>query len=62
MTPVDDSYNPDKNRYSFHFKNIKPKPKVGDYEMNLGKRNIFSKGYTYNWNRKLFKVIEVLKT
>ena len=26
------------------------------------KRNIFSKGYTFNGNRELFKVNEVLKT
>ena len=36
--------------------------KVGDYVRNADKRNIFSKGYTSNWNRELFKVNEVLKT
>ena len=30
--------------------------KVGDYVRNADKRNIFSKGYTSNWNRELFKV------
>ena len=30
--------------------------------MNADKRNIFSKGYTSNWNRELFKVNEVQKT
>ena len=62
MTPVDASNNPDKVKYTFNFKNIKPKLKVGDYVRNADKRNIFSKGYTSNWNRELFKVIEVLKT
>ena len=62
MTPVDASYNPDKVKYTFTFKNIKPKLKVGDYVKNADKRNIFSKGYTSNWNRELFKVNAVLKT
>ena len=62
MTPVDASNNPDKFKYTFNFKNIKPKFKVGDYVRNADKRNIFSKGYTSNWNRELFKVNEVLKT
>ena len=62
MTPVDASNNPDKVKYTFNFKNIKPKFNVGDYVRNADKRNIFSKGYTSNWNRELFKVNEVLKT
>ena len=62
MTTVDSSNNPDKVRYSFNFKNTKPKLKVGDYVRNADKRNIFSKGYTSNWNREIFKVNEVLKT
>ena len=62
MTPVDASNNPDKAKYTFSFKNIKPKHKVGDYVRNADKRNIFSKGYISNWNRELFKVNEVLKT
>ena len=57
MTPVDASNSPDKVKYTFSFKNIKPKPKVGDYVRNADKRKIFSKGY-----RELFKVNEVLKT
>ena len=36
--------------------------KVGDYVRNADKRNIFSKGYTSNWNREMFKVNAVLKT
>ena len=62
MTPVDASNNPDKVKYSFIYRNIKLKLKVGDYVRNADKRNIFSKGYTSNWNRKLFKVNAVLKT
>ena len=77
MTSVDASNNPDKVRYirepasqitstSTKFK-PKGKPgyaqfKVGDYVRNADKRNIFSKGYTSNWNRELFKVNEVLNT
>ena len=48
MTPVDASNNPDKVKYSFIYRNIKPKLKVGDYVRNADKRNIFSKGYTSN--------------
>ena len=62
VTPVDASNNPDKVKYSYIYRNIKPKLKVGDYVRNADKRNIFSKGYTSIWNRKLFKVNEVLKT
>ena len=62
MTTVDSSNYPDKVKY--YVKSIKatPKFKVGDYVRNADKRNIFSKGYTSNWNRKLFKVNEVLNT
>ena len=69
MTPVDASNNPDKVKYyisetASQIKSTKatPKLKVGDYVRNADKRNIFSKGYTSNWNRELFKVNEVLKT
>ena len=62
MTPVDASNNPDKVKYSFIYRNVKPKLKVGDYVRNGDNRNIFSKGYTSNWNRELFKVNEILKT
>ena len=62
MTTVDCSKNPDKVRYSFNFKNIKPKLNVGDYVRNADKRKIFSKGYTSNWKSELFEVNEVLKT
>ena len=62
ITPVVASNNPDKVKYSFIYRNIKPKLKVGYYVRNADKRNIFSKGYTSNWKRELFKVNEVLKT
>ena len=62
MTPVDASKNPNKAKYSFIFKNIKPKLKVVDYVRNADKRNIFSKGYTSNWNRESLKVNKVSKT
>ena len=70
MTPVDASNNPDKVRYIrepasqiiFSSTKIEPKLQVGDYVRNADKRTIFSKGYTSNWNRELFKVNEVLNT
>ena len=68
-TPVDASNNPDKFKYyisetASQIKSTKatPKFKVGDYVRNADKRNIFSKGYTSNWKRELFKVNEYLKT
>ena len=60
MTSVDASNNPDKVKY--YVKSTKATPKVGDNFRNADKRNIFSKGYTFNWNRDMFKVNEVLKT
>ena len=62
MTPVDAYNNPDKIKYYVNSTKATPKFKVGDYVRNVDKRNIFSKGYTSNWNRELFKVNEVLKT
>ena len=62
MTPFDASNNADKVKYSFIYRNIKPELKISDYVRNADERNIFSKGYTSNWNRELFKVNDVLKT
>ena len=59
MTPADASNYPDKVKY--YVKSNKA-TQVGDYVRNADKRNIFSKGYTSNWNRELFKVNEVLNT
>ena len=39
-----------------------PKFQVGDYVGVPDKRNIYSKGYTTNWNRELFKIHKVNKT
>ena len=60
MTPVDASNNPDKVKYYVKSAKATPKFKVGDYIRNADKRNIFSKGYSSNWNRELYKVNEVL--
>ena len=56
MTPVGASNNPDKVNY--FVKSIKETPKliVGVYVRKADKRNFFSKGFTSNGNRKLFKV------
>ena len=62
MIPVNASNNPDKVKYYVISTKATTKFKVGDYVRNADKRNIFSKGYTSNWNRELFKVNEVLKT
>ena len=62
MTPVDASNNPANVKHTIGFKNIKPKHKVGDYVKNADKLNIFSGGYTSNWNRESFKKNEILKT
>ena len=54
-TPVDASNNADKVKYNVKSTKATSKFKVGDYVRNADKRNIFSKGYTSNWNRELFK-------
>ena len=62
MTPVDASNNRDKVKYYVKSKKATPKFNVGDYVRNADKRNIFSKGYTFYWNRELFEVNEVSNT
>ena len=63
MTSVDASNSPDKVKYIISTSSkVKSKLKVGDYVRNAVKRNISSKGYTSNWNREIFKIIEVLIT
>ena len=62
MTPVDASNNSDKVKYYVKSTKATPKFKFGDHVRNADKRNIFSKGYTSDWNRELFKVNEVLNT
>ena len=39
-----------------------PKFQVGDYVRVPDKRNIYSKGYTTNWNRELFKIHKIIPT
>ena len=36
-----------------------PKFQVGDYVRVPDKRNIYSKGYTTNWNRELFRIHKI---
>ena len=63
MTPVDASNSPDKVKYNISTSTkVKSKLKVGDYVRSAVKRKNFSKGYTSNWNREIFKIIEVLIT
>ena len=62
MTPFDASNKTDKVKYHINSTKATPKFKNGDYVRNADKRNIFSKGYTSNWNRELFQVNEVLNT
>ena len=45
-----------------NFKNKQPKFHVGDYVRVPDKRNLYSKGYTTNWNRELFKIHEINPT
>ena len=40
----------------------KPKFQVGDFVRVPDKRNIYSKGYTTNWNRELFKIHSINST
>ena len=61
MTPVDASNDPDKVKCYVKSTKATPTLKVGDYCRNAYKCNIYSKGYTSNWNRELFKVNEVQK-
>ena len=39
-----------------------PKFQVGDYVRVPDKRNLYSKGYTTNWNRELFKIHKINNT
>ena len=45
-----------------NFKNKQPKFHVGDYVRVPDKRNIYSKGYSTNWNRELFKIHKINNT
>ena len=39
-----------------------PKFQVGDFVRVPDKRSVYSKGYTTNWNRELFKIHSINKT
>ena len=53
----------DSYRDSYHsFAQSFAKFQVGDYVKVPDKRNSFSKGYTTNWNRELFKIHSINKT
>ena len=71
MTPFEKSFNTliraaspnliPKNDNNNH-NNKLPKFQVGDFVRVPDKRNIYSKGYTTNWNRELFKIHSINKT
>ena len=50
-----------KNDNNNHINKL-PKFQVGDFVRVPDKRNIYSKGYTTNWNRELFKIHSINKT
>ena len=47
---------------SHKFRAASPKFQVGDFVRVPDKRNIYSKGYTTNWNRELFKIHKINST
>ena len=61
MTPFEASNKPI-DPPTFVNKPKQPKFQVGDYVRVPDKRNIYSKGYTTNWNRELFKIQEINPT
>ena len=63
MTPFEMVTNTNKIINIKIIKNEKiPKFQVGDYVRVPDKRNIYSKGYTTNWNRELFKIHKINPT
>ena len=61
MTPFEASNKPI-DPLTFVNKPKQPKFQVGDYVRVPDKRNIYSKGYTTNWNRELFKIQKINPT
>ena len=61
MTPFEASNKPI-DPPTFVNKPKQPKFQVGDYVRVPDKRNIYSKGYTTNWNRELFKIQKIIPT
>ena len=62
MTPFEMSTNQKLIPNNNNFKNKQPKFQVGDYVRVPDKRNLYSKGYTTNWNRELFKIHKINNT
>ena len=63
MTPFEMVTNTNKINNIKIIKNEKtPKFQVGDYVRVPDKRNIYSEGYTTNWNRELFKIHSINST
>ena len=61
MTPFEASNKPI-DPPTFVNKPKQPKLQVGDYVRVPDKRNLYSKGYTTNWNRELFKIHKINPT
>ena len=61
MTPFEANDQP-MNAPTFVNKPKQPKFQVGDYVRVPDKRNLYSKGYTANWNRELFKIHKINPT
>ena len=61
MTPFEANKKPI-DPSTFVNKPKQPKFQVGDYVRVPDKRNIYSKCYTTNWNRELFKIHSINKT
>ena len=61
MTPFEANNQPI-NPPTFVNKPKQPKFQVGDYVRVPDKRNLYSKGYTTNWNRELFKIHKINPT
>ena len=62
MTPFEANKKPIDHPTFFVNKPKQPKFKVGDYVTVPDKRNLYSKCYTTNWNRELFKIHKINPT
>ena len=61
MTPFEANNQPIDSP-TFVNKPEQPKFQVGDYVRVPDKRNLYSKGYTTNWNREHFKIHKIIPT
>ena len=64
MTPTEMSTNK-KLIYPNNINNTQIKPpkfQIGDFVRVPDKRNLYSKGYTTNWNREIFKINQITYT